>query len=324
MPAPAAVRERVALAGARRDVRCAGWLSQGSRPRQRRPVPSPGQQQDEARRGEARADLALDVLGADLRAELLVDAVERAGVGRLGERAAGDAADLLQRLRVGRDRDAPRPSARARCRSAVPSATVETGMPSCLARCAAASGSLPSVRLPSERRITAAGARLPSLPRRASRRSSAALSASPVAVPPSARRLCERRLDLAAVERRLDDRVRLRREPDEADQQRLRAPCRGTLAPPTARPRRRDGSTSVADIEPDSSVTSTTDAFSTGTATVACGLASATASTAAAPASSAGGRMRRSRGWPPADAGEHRGRRGSAPRSAARRLRASA
>jgi hypothetical protein len=61
---------------------------------------------------------------------------------------------------------------------------------------------------------------------------------------------------------------------------------------------RRDGSTSVADIEPDSSVTSITEAFSTGTATVACGLAIATASTAAEPASSAGGRMRRMRGWP--------------------------
>ena len=64
----------------------------------------------------------------------------------------------------------------------------------------------------------------------------------------------------------------------------------------------RDGSTSVADIEPDSSVTSTTDAFSTGTATVACGLATATASVAAAAASSAGGRMRRRRGWRPAAA----------------------
>ena len=39
-----------------------------------------------------------------------------------------------------------------------------------------------------------------------------------------------------------------------------------------------------------------TEAFSTGTATVACGLASATASVAAAPASSAGGSERRSRG----------------------------
>ena len=40
----------------------------------------------------------------------------------------------------------------------------------------------------------------------------------------------------------------------------------------------RDGSTSFADIEPDSSVTSITEAFSTGTAAVASGFANATAS----------------------------------------------
>ena len=62
----------------------------------------------------------------------------------------------------------------------------------------------------------------------------------------------------------------------------------------------REGSTSVADIDPDSSVTRTTDAFSTGTATDRSGLASAIAHAAAAAASSAGGRRRRSRGWPPA------------------------
>jgi hypothetical protein len=59
----------------------------------------------------------------------------------------------------------------------------------------------------------------------------------------------------------------------------------------------RDGSTSVADIEPDSSVTSTTDAFSTGTCMVACGRALATARLAAAAASRAAGSTRRSRGW---------------------------
>src|SRR3954452_16495985 len=45
----------------------------------------PAEQQDEAGGGEARADLAPDPLGADLRAELLVDAVELPGVDGLGE-----------------------------------------------------------------------------------------------------------------------------------------------------------------------------------------------------------------------------------------------
>ena len=51
----------------------------------------PAEQQEQARAGEVRGDLLLDALGADLRAELLVDLVELAGVGGLGERAAGDA-----------------------------------------------------------------------------------------------------------------------------------------------------------------------------------------------------------------------------------------
>ena len=56
---------------------------------------------------------------------------------------------------------------------------------------------------------------------------------------------------------------------------------------------RRDGWTSVAFIEPDVSVTSITDARSTGTATVASGRASASASAASARQSSAVGMARR-------------------------------
>ena len=188
-------------------------------------------------------------------------------------------------------------------------------MPSCLARCAASSGSLPSVRLPSESRITAAGARLPSLPRRAARRSSAASSASPVAVPPSALQAVERGLDRRAVERRLDDRVGLRREADEADQQLVRARGRGSVLAADCAAASRDGSTSVgrhrARLVGDEHDRRLLDRHRH----VACGLAKATASVAAAAASSAAGRTRRSRGWrqrrrtPPSP--------GSAPRSGA-------
>ena len=62
---------------------------------------------------------------------------------------------------------------------------------------------------------------------------------------------------------------------------------------------RRDGWTSVADIEPDSSVTSTTEARSTAAAWVACGLANPQASATAAAASSAAGSARRSGGRRP-------------------------
>ena len=62
---------------------------------------------------------------------------------------------------------------------------------------------------------------------------------------------------------------------------------------------RRVGDTSSARIDPDWSVTSMTDAFSTGTATVVCGLASATSSAASAARSSAAGRWRRQRDTPP-------------------------
>jgi hypothetical protein len=58
---------------------------------------------------------------------------------------------------------------------------------------------------------------------------------------------------------------------------------------------RRSGATSVAFIEPDVSVTSITDARSTGTATVASGRASASTRPASARHSSAGGIARRAR-----------------------------
>ena len=64
----------------------------------------------------------------------------------------------------------------------------------------------------------------------------------------------------------------------------------------------RSGATSVAFIEPDVSVTSITDAFSTGTATVASGRASAVISPASARHSSAGGIARRARPVRPATA----------------------
>jgi hypothetical protein len=63
---------------------------------------------------------------------------------------------------------------------------------------------------------------------------------------------------------------------------------------------RRSGSTSVADIEREWSVTSMIDARSTGTATVFCGLASASTSAASAASASAAGRWRRQAGTVPA------------------------
>jgi hypothetical protein len=58
---------------------------------------------------------------------------------------------------------------------------------------------------------------------------------------------------------------------------------------------RREGPTSVAFIEPDVSVTSTTEARSFGTATVASGRASASARAASARHSNAAGSARRTR-----------------------------
>ena len=59
---------------------------------------------------------------------------------------------------------------------------------------------------------------------------------------------------------------------------------------------RRVGSTSAASIEPDLSVTSITEARSTGTATVACGRANASASAPAAAAIRIAGARRRQAG----------------------------
>ena len=60
----------------------------------------------------ARGDLPLAVLRADLRAQAPVDGVERGRVAGAERLAPGDARDLLERLRVGRDGRA------ARCRAA--------------------------------------------------------------------------------------------------------------------------------------------------------------------------------------------------------------
>jgi hypothetical protein len=67
------------------------------------------------------------------------------------------------------------------------------------------------------------------------------------------------------------------------------------------------GSTSVAVIEPDTSVASTIDARSTGTATVRCGLAAARTRRASARASAAIGAWRRQRGLRGATDGWRRG-----------------
>ena len=59
---------------------------------------------------------------------------------------------------------------------------------------------------------------------------------------------------------------------------------------------RRLGATSVASIDPDTSVTSMICAFSTGTATVRCGSAAATTRIATASRNAASGTCRRQRG----------------------------
>src|SRR3954452_24704447 len=60
---------------------------------------------DEAEGGEPGADLALLLLGADARAERLVDLVERVGVLGRERLAAGELGHLTQGLGVGRDRE---------------------------------------------------------------------------------------------------------------------------------------------------------------------------------------------------------------------------
>ena len=158
---------------------------------------------------------------------------------------------------------------------------------------ATSTGSRPVVVLPSESSTIADGGRLPSAACRCASVSSATCSASPVAVAPSATLGVDRSRRRASWSV-LGACVAVGRvgEGDDADAHRRRAACRGTCA--AARLRRRagrSGSTSVASIEREWSVTSMIDARSTGTATVRCGLASASASAASA-ASSQRGRQR--------------------------------
>ena len=135
------------------------------------------------------------------------------------------------------------------------------------------------VDLPSESSRMAAGWRLPSLPRSRSSESSAACRPSPVAVPPSATRSSSteraslRSSDglstICGVSEKVTEPIRSWR----GAWSRNRSPALRAAS-------RRLGSTSSACIDRDTSVTSVTDARSTGTPTVRSGLASARASTA--------------------------------------------
>src|SRR3954467_112336 len=79
------------------------WKSSHEPPEPRQRHPGADQQQHEGAAGEARGQLALALLGAELRAELLVDALELRGVvGREGL-AAGRPRDLRGAVGVGRD-----------------------------------------------------------------------------------------------------------------------------------------------------------------------------------------------------------------------------
>ena len=140
----------------------------------------------------------------------------------------------------------------------------------------------------------AAGSRLPSLPRSRSSESSAACRPSPVAVPPSATRPSS------------TERASLRSSDGLStiwgESEKVTEPMRSWRG---ARSRKRSpalraassrlGSTSSAFMDRDTSVTSVTEARSTGTPTVRSGLASASASTASAARNRASGRWRRTR-----------------------------
>src|SRR5688572_12306969 len=65
------------------------------------------EKQGRSGRREEHGQLALLLLDADLRADLVVDAPQGVLVGGLEERAAGLLRDLGERLRVGRDADRP-------------------------------------------------------------------------------------------------------------------------------------------------------------------------------------------------------------------------
>ena len=196
----------------------------------------------------------------------------------------------LQRLGIGRDRQRRGVRVRVRDRRArVPRATVKIGTfarPAWRATCErVAAGRRLAVGEQHDRRGRAAAvlavAREPS---------SAAASASPVAVEPSAiRPLTIRAHVVAARRRRLDGvgRVGVR---DGADAHRAGHLDRNRSAAERAASRR-VGETSVAIIEREWSVTSTTEACSAGTATVRFGLASARTSAAIASSASTAGQV---------------------------------
>ncbi len=156
----------------------------------------------------------------------------------------------------------------------VPSATVNTGTPRWPASRATPTGSRPIVDSPSESSRIAAGSRLPSLPRSRSSESSAACRPSPVAVPPSATRPSS--TERASL--RSSDGLSTIWGVSEKVTEPIRS-CGGAWSrkrsPALRAASSRLGSTSSAFIDRDTSVTSVTEARSTGTPTLRSGLASA-------------------------------------------------
>ena len=117
---------------------------------------------------------------------------------------------------------------------------------------------------------------LPSVSRRACSRSSAAVSASPVAVPPSACRPSSAVLTVSRVVVGSSCCSTALEYPTKPTSSSSGTSSRNDFAAPRAASSR-EGLTSSASIDPDRSVTNTTDAFSTGTSTSICGRANAIA-----------------------------------------------
>src|SRR5918999_174162 len=187
------------------------------------------------------------------------------------------------------------------------------------ARRATGSGSRPWVEAPSESSITAPGALWPRGPSPRSSRASAAASALPVAVPPlgrsrsSSARASSRwaRSGSMACTAWLNVTAPTRSPPG------VRSRKRSAAARTAAT---REGSTSRASMEPETSVTSTTAARSSATATVVSGRARAIAATVSSPPPhDCGGRPAGSRRPPEAGPAAPAGTR--APGSSRRALR---
>ena len=275
-------------------VREAGY---GSRPRQRSDVNAAPPSSSRPAAANPGADLALLLLGADPRAERLVDLVERVGVLGRERAAAGDPGDLGQRLRVGRDRQdlAAEPRRRRRrcrarrCRSGrsrrEPPARPRPGRARSWTRRRRAARSRPAGCSSRACRARSARCRARRRWRCRPRRAAPRACWRPARGPGSGGARCA---------------GRRRTRPGRS------AACpgrgRGSRLAAAFAAVRRSGATSVAFIEPDVSVTSITDAFSTGTAMVASGRASAVIRPASARHSSAGGIARRARPVRPATA----------------------